>query len=162
MARTVNDLKLVVGGIACQMAHIARLHHLVLAASNPEARYGEPMGETGQLLHRSPVCAAGQEAPGRSEFRQQRGAETLQQGPVGQHPGPKMQHQGAAAAQLTKGARLIDTAPRTDLNQPRELTCEVLRRMESDTAPQGMTHQHDRLPLDFPLHPIRHPAAVAG
>jgi hypothetical protein len=60
MACTLENLQLMICGIARQMAHIAGFHHLILAAGDPEAGHREAVGQPGQLPDGPWVGAAGQ------------------------------------------------------------------------------------------------------
>ena len=106
------------------MAHVARCHHLVAFAGNPKAWHLQAGGEQGQLAHRPSAGAAGQQALRSAALGEQGAAHRIAARQLRQPARPPAQKQGAAAAHLGKGSRLIHTTAGGDLDQPNQLLAQ--------------------------------------
>ena len=71
MAALGDQLQLVIGRKAGQVAHIAGLHYPIPLTDNPQTWHRQPCGEHGQLPHRLPTGTGGQQPPGGPGFRHQ-------------------------------------------------------------------------------------------
>ena len=116
--------ELVLWGVTGQMAHIARCHHLVAFAGNPQAWHLQAGSELGQLAHSPRAGAAGQQALGCPALGEQGAAHRIAARQLRQPARTPAQKQGAAAAHLGKGSRLIDTTAGGDLDHPHQLLAQ--------------------------------------